>query len=297
MNIPSAYLEKIQAVYPSISLDRLEFNQEGMVNDVVIVDRQLVFRFPKTDWAQEVLSHEVKVLELIKNRVDLQVPHFESISQEFVTYQLIRGEPLSRSTLLKMERREQERIFAQLGTFLQQLHELPEQLLTEADILSSGAARTKEIWLEFYDRLQHILFPHLMRHQKTWVKEHFTPILENELDLNYKPVLTHGDLGLYHILFDPNQKTINGIIDFGTAGLGDPANDIAALICNYGEEFLHYTERNYPTLKKVIDRARFWAGTTELQWALAGVHHKDTGLLLAHLGGARSVKPIGTPWI
>lgn len=295
MNIPSAYLEKIQAVYPSISLDRLEFNQEGMVNDVVIVNDRLVCRFPKTEWAQEVLCHEAKVLDLIKNRVDLQVPHFEHFSEDFVSYQLIKGEPLSRAILLKLSGREQARIFAQLGAFLKQLHDFPEEVLIKADVLSSGAARTKEIWLEFYDRLEHSIFPHLMRHQKTWVKEHFTPVLEDELNFEYKLALTHGDLGIYHILFDPDKKTISGIIDFGTAGLGDPATDIASLICNYGEEFLRHTQKNYSSLKKIVDRARFWAGTVELQWALAGVHHKDTGLLLSHIGGARSVQPIGAP--
>lgn len=295
MNIPADYLEKIRAVYPSISLDRLEFNQEGMVNDVVIVDRQLVCRFPKTEWAQEVLSHEAIVLNLLQDRVELQVPRFEHYEDDFVSYRLIRGEPLSRATLFKLSDREQELIFAQLGNFLKQLHDLPEQTLTKAGVLASGAARTKEIWVEFYDRIEHTIFPLLMRHQQTWVREHFNPVLQNKLDLNYQPVLTHGDLGVYHILFDADRKTINGIIDFGTAGLGDPATDLAALMGNYGEEFLRYMEKSYPKLQNLIDRARFWMGTVELQWALAGVHHKDTGLLLSHIGGARPVKPIGTP--
>jgi aminoglycoside phosphotransferase (APT) family kinase protein len=295
VNIPAEYLEKIRAVYPSISLDRLEFNQEGMVNDIIIVDRQLVCRFPKTEWAQEVLTHEEIVLNLLQDRVELQVPRFEHFEEDFASYRLIRGEPLSRTTLLKLSDREQEQVFAQLGNFLKQLHNLPEQMLTKAGVLSSGAARTKEIWVEFYDRIENTIFPHLMRHQKTWVREHFNPVLQNKLDLNYQPVLTHGDLGVYHILFDSDSKTINGIIDFGTAGLGDPATDLAALMGNYGEEFLRYMEKSYPTLQNIVDRARFWMGTVELQWALAGVHHKDTGLLLAHIGGARPVKPIGAP--
>ncbi|MEH2423342.1 MAG: hypothetical protein V7K48_21260 [Nostoc sp.] len=34
MNIPFSYLERIRAVYPNISIDHLDFNQDGMVNDV-----------------------------------------------------------------------------------------------------------------------------------------------------------------------------------------------------------------------------------------------------------------------
>lgn len=41
----------------------------------------------------------------------------------------------------------------------------------------------------------------------------------------------------------------------------------------------------YPGLSDVIDRARFWAGTFELQWATAGLEHDDLSLLLAHIGG------------
>ncbi len=41
VNIPSSYLKKIRAIYPNISLDHLGFNQDGMVNDVVIVNHEL----------------------------------------------------------------------------------------------------------------------------------------------------------------------------------------------------------------------------------------------------------------
>jgi hypothetical protein len=45
------------------------------------------------------------------------------------------------------------------------------------------------------------------------------------------------------------------------------------------------------------DRARFRAGVVWLQWALMGVQHKDTELLLAHIGSsARDIKPIGALW-
>lgn len=54
---------KTLSVYPSLSLDRLEFNQDGMNNDVIIVDQQLVCRFPKTDWAKEDLAMEIKILQ------------------------------------------------------------------------------------------------------------------------------------------------------------------------------------------------------------------------------------------
>ena len=55
-NIPSSYLDKIRAVYPNIPFNHLDFNQDGMVNDVVVVNHEFVCRFAKQDWGKQVLS-------------------------------------------------------------------------------------------------------------------------------------------------------------------------------------------------------------------------------------------------
>jgi hypothetical protein len=63
--IPNRYIERIQAFYPNLSLDYLEFNQDGMNNDVVVVNRQLVCRFSKTDWAKESLKSKGHIYRFI----------------------------------------------------------------------------------------------------------------------------------------------------------------------------------------------------------------------------------------
>lgn len=289
MNIPSLYLEKIRAVYPNISFDRLDFNQDGMVNDVIVVNHEIVCRFAKHDWAKQVLAHEARVLEVVRKYVDLQVPCFEHLEEGFVTYRYIKGEPLSRNTLLKLSQAPQNRVISQLAIFHQQLHSIPNQVLIDAGISDSDTKRSRSDWLQLYEEVQEILFPHLWRHQKTWVHELFTPVVTGELDLNYTPVLIDGDKAVYHILFDNETERISGLIDFGTAGLGDPACDIAVQLGNYGESIVSKMQSNYLMLKNVIERARFWAGTFELQWALTGLKYKDTSLSLAHIGLARDV--------
>ncbi|WP_339381431.1 phosphotransferase family protein [Brasilonema bromeliae] len=294
MNIPSEYLEKIRAVYPNISFEHLDFNQDGMVNVLVVVNHDLVCRFAKDDWGKEVLSHEVMVLEVVRNYVDLRVPHFEHQEVGFVSYRFIKGEPLSRNTLLKLSEASQARIISQLARFHQQLHSIPNEVLVNAEVPSSGAARSREDWLELYEQVQETLFPHLWRHQQTWIHELFAPVITGELDLSYTPVLIDGDKAVYHILFDSVSESISGVIDFGTAGLGDPACDIAVQLGNYGEGIVRRMESDYPMLPEVIDRARFWVGTLELQWAFAGIKYKDISLSLAHIGLAREVQPVGT---
>ena len=155
-----------------------------------------------------------------------------------------------------------------MAYFISQLHSIPTELL-----VASSTAPTRETWFDFYKQLESTLFPYLWRHQKTWIREHFEPVLTGELHLSYTPVLIHADLEVYHILFDPATQSLSGIIDFGTADLGDPATDIAVLLDNYGEAIVRCLVKNYPELTNLIYRARFIAGTAMLQWTLAGVQN------------------------
>ncbi len=66
-------------------------------------------------------------------------------------------------------------------------------------------------------------------------------------------------MGVYHLLFDRQTNRFNGIIDFGTAGIGDPALDFGIIIKQYGESFLRRMSQTYPEIREHIDRARFFA--------------------------------------
>ena len=71
-------------------------------------------------------------------------------------------------------------------------------------------------------------------------------------------MLRHGDFGPSNILYDAHARAIRGIIDFGSAGLGDAATDIAALMgpLSYGEAFVDRLAPVYPGLETLLDRAR-----------------------------------------
>ncbi|UBF26212.1 phosphotransferase [Kovacikia minuta CCNUW1] len=297
MTIPNHYIEKIRVVYPNLSLDYLELNQDGMNNDVVIVNHQLVCRFPKNDWAKEDLKTEVKILRVAQQFIDLPIPRLEHVEDDFVSYPLIRGTALSRHQLFKLDSLAQERVIEQLGRFYQQLHSISSDAIAASSIPASIAERSREDMLALYEQVQQLLFPHLWKHQRTWVHEHFEPLVDGTLNLDTSTALIHGDLGCYHILFDPERQCLSGIIDFGTAGIGNPAIDLAALLDNHGEAVLKRMSKYCSGIEVLIDQARFRAGVVWLQWALMGLQHKDTGLLLAHIGSsARDIQPIGASW-
>lgn len=293
--LPQPYLDRIRDRFPALPWRELEFNQDGLVNDVIVVNGDLVCRFPKHDWAPALLRQEARVLELARRHVTLPVPHFEVLEDDFAAYRFLPGEPLTRTRLLGLSGGARRAALTQLLTFLRQLHGIPQDGVEAAGIGPSDAARTREDWLAFAGQVEGRLFPLLMRHQREAFRDLFDPVRDGTLKLDYTPRLIHGDLGVYHVLFDPGAGRLSGIIDFGTAGLGDPALDLAVLLGNYGETLLVEVLPAFPELAEHIDRARFWVGTLEWQWALAGVVGGRTEFALAHLGGARDVLPTGSP--
>jgi aminoglycoside 2''-phosphotransferase len=107
------------------------------------------------------------------------------------------------------------------------------------------------------DRVTLDLLPHMMPHSGHWVEAHFEPLLKDKHFMDYNPVLTNGDLACYHLLWNKTEAFLTGVIDFGTAGIGDPASDYACVIYNYGETFLAWMARYEKAIFDAVNRARF----------------------------------------
>jgi len=293
---PAHLLERIRATFPALRLSSVRLDPDGLVNTVVIVNDEWVCRFAKDEHGMQALAHEAQVLAMVRRHVDVAVPAFEHQEPDFVAYRFIQGRPLYRHDLQELNDREQDHLAEQLGTFLRQLHAIPQAELEQHAIGRSDAQRTPEDWQRLYADVERELFPLLWRDQRDWVAHHFAPVRTGRLDLGYRPVLIHGDLAQYHILVQAETMNLTGILDFGTAGLGDPAGDFAVVISMYGERFLQRLGRTDPTVIEALDRARFLAGTVELQWVLAGLRSGDRSWFVAHIGRARDAGPIGSAW-
>jgi len=55
----SEYLDHIQQTFPTLSLQNVQINQDGMVKVSVIVNRERVFRFPREEWGIDFLRNEM----------------------------------------------------------------------------------------------------------------------------------------------------------------------------------------------------------------------------------------------
>lgn len=291
MEIPAAYLEQIRVYYPDLVISSVYADSDGLINDVYIVNNELVLRFPKNGEARETLALEISVLDLAHRYLDMPVPSFEQQAPDFVAYRMIPGDPLYRHDLLRLSEAVQDELAEQLATFLRQLHAIPVQQLEKYGLPRATTEDTLIRIKQFYEDVERELFPYLMTMAKDWVRQLFAPILNGQMDMEYVPALIHNDLAPYHILYDKTRHRISGILDFGTARVNDPAKDLTAMLLAYGEGFLQRMARYYPTINEALDRARFYAGLLELEWALIGIRTRDVSWSLCHIGWARDYFP------
>jgi aminoglycoside 2''-phosphotransferase len=275
-------LQQIRARCPELRISSVRVQTGGQRSDVLVINDALVFRFPRTPAGAHSLAAETAILRAIAGRVPLPTPtpRFEYLAVDdaaagpaFVGYPWLPGQPLRRALLQRLDLATQRHLASQLGGFLHALHTIPPQVLPGGLDVQDGRAR----WLDFYARVHATLFASMRPAARRDVERHFETYLASGEELAFRPVLRHGDFGPTNILYDSSAGSISGIIDFGSAGLGDPATDIAGLLgpLSYGEAFVDLLAPAYPDLEALLGRARFYAGTFALQEALWGVEHDD----------------------
>ncbi len=289
----SAYIQAIRDVYPDLGIKTTQFNQDGQFNNVLIINDESIFRFPKTEREATKLITEVALLRSLQNRVTLPIPNpvYRSaetapVGQNFMGYSLLAGEPFWRKTFYAIKDEGLlQHLANQLATFLYQMHS------TQSGELAMNLPDFQgcEEWIDLYNRFRNKLFPFMRPEACARVVQHFERFLSDERNCTYTPTLIHGDFGPSNILYDARTESISGIIDFSSTGWGDPALDFAAIICSvsYGEVFLQRFATVYPGIDAVLSRARFYAGTFALQEALYGIEDDDPEFFENGIAGYR----------
>ncbi len=182
---------------------------EGYDFEVVVVDDEWVFRFPRRSGVEEALELEILLLPLIAPALPVGVPSFEHVSRDplFVGYRLIRGEPLvdedpdGRPCVPRRAARARS-VRASRG--------------------ASGLGRGLPRPVREFERL---VFPRLDPDLRARGKRLFGDV---ETLVGFTPALLHADLGPAHLLVSGGRLV--GVIDWGDTRVGDPALDYAWLL-------------------------------------------------------------------
>lgn len=286
-------LDLIRRILPGLQITSARRGEDGLVNDVVVVNDEWVFRFARDEQSRQTLWRELRTLTALEGRITLRIPRVEHHDKDWFAYRFIPGVPLTRGRLESARPATRERVMTQLACFLSELHASLQDSSSSRLVVDSATARAA--CERLYASLELELFPYMMAHSRESAIELFRPAFEGRVDLGYVAAFLHGDLMPYHLCYDPDQKRLNGVIDFGDAGWGDPATDIASLLLGLGESMVSLMQAAYPDLPSLMQRARFHARTLELRWSLQAVRTRSPAWFLCHLGYARDLMPPLTP--
>jgi aminoglycoside 2''-phosphotransferase len=276
MDVAETYLRRVREAFPELAAGRARLRGgESQFNTVLVVDEALIFRFPRGPQAAAGLADEVALLDHLAGRLPLPTPRplYRAADPRtgglaFIGYPMLPGQPLWRETLAAIgDGAALDRMALQLAGFLRALHGLPAPELPPAP---EEAAR----WAALFDDFERELFALVRPDARAGVLRLRGRLLA-ELRRGPPPAaLRHGDFGGGNLLYDPQTLCISAVIDFGAAGLGDPAADVAAL-STYGEAFLARGLPAYPAMAAMLPRARLYRQTFALQQALHALRAGD----------------------
>jgi aminoglycoside 2''-phosphotransferase len=292
MDTLAQYEKRIGEISPQTAIRSIRLNSEGLLNDVVIVNEELVFRFPKHEYGFKHLKDEANILRLLQSRISLEIPRPAYVGPDVLVYTMIPGETLRRDVIMRLPEDDQQAVADQLAQFLKELHSLPIHQ-SDFEIPVADALMQYQGWVDVYGRIRDKVFPLLVQYLREWATEHFESHLADRSNFEYERKMVDTDLAPYHIMFDRSSRRIRGIIDFGCAGLGDPAIDLGVIMYHYGESFTDRLYNVYPDAEDYLKRARFYAGAHELRWLLAGIERNEPFWFAVHIGGAQDIRYTG----
>ena len=266
------YLGLIRRHLPDFAAERAQLlHSSGQFNTVLCVNDEWIFRFPKSPDVAAELAQELQILPRLQGKLPFPIPNPQVEARDpvsgqllFMAYPLLPGEPLQRNLFAELEHDNSivKQLANDLATFLQALHGISPAALR----LESRGEDARQAWAQIYDDVQEKLYAHMRADAQQAVSRNFKAALDDQSLWRFDVCLIHGDFGTGNILCGDGR--ISGIIDFGFCGIGDPAQDLGALISSYGEPFVERVMGHYPALREGLRRARFYRQNYALIQAL-----------------------------
>jgi aminoglycoside 2''-phosphotransferase len=276
-------LARIRREFPELRFSAATLNDLGEDHAVVVLDERWVFRFPRSEAVAGHGAAERRLLAQLNAASPLATPRYEYVSRggDFAGYRMITGTPLTEDVFAALTRAAQERILAEIGAFLGVLHRLP------AELVAGGPGFEDAAWFaQRYSKRRQTLAGAL------------GPALAAAADRFYaafpaavatpRRVLIHRDFTEDHILFDPDQGRLAGVIDFTDAALGDAAFDFSWLWA-YGGWAPAWAASSYGAdtdIPGLPPRALWWftrLRIDQLWWSLSGARAYDVAKIKREL--------------
>ncbi|GAA0363817.1 hypothetical protein GCM10009530_11880 [Microbispora corallina] len=275
----------VAAQLPRCRIDSVDLLGAGQDNTAYEVDGELIVRFsdePDPQRRAAKVNDEAELLAAVAAISPLPVPEpaFTVAERGCLAYVKIPGVPLIDLPLPQRSAHSMS-IAAALGELLSVLHRAPLARMAE---LVDADDQPNAVWLaeaaEMYDTLA------------SWVPAAHRPAVEAFLATpppadGQELVFSHNDLGIEHVLVDPDTGKVTGIIDWSDAAIVDPAYDFGLICRDLGPQAVRVALRDYHAdpheIEAISTRAVFYARCSVLEDLAYGVetgHRKylDNGL-------------------
>lgn len=232
----------LQEQFPTLMpLTEIKCIGEGWDNKVYLVNKKIIFRFPRRKIAVELIERENQVLKvlpsLIASNIAIPNPRYIGYATPRYPYPFQGYEILEGVSGCHAQLTEQERIasLAPLANFLKQLHSIDEAQALGIGARSQVFDRTivTNTVNTLNERIDKIISKKLYNINKDCFKHEITLAEKIMLPMNDK-CLIHGDLYCRHLMF--NQGKLTGIIDWGDTGINNKSVDLAVIWSFYPRE-------------------------------------------------------------
>lgn len=266
----------LSAGYQIEQWSRLRTGQNSIA---ILANDAWVFRYPLHRGAADSMELEVAVLRVVHGRLPVFTPdpeisvEVEGLDWRVIGYPFIPGQILCKDQISDMGAASLSRLGKDLGRFLTTLHSTPSSLFIGSNL---RAEDINERWASFMEDVRSILKPRITSSEWNRSNRKLNKSIEKIKMFQYETVLCHRDFGLGNFVFDGRSR-LAGVIGFGSAGLGDPAVDIATLIGTnaLGDSMIEYVRPAYTLTDDLLQRARIYRATFPLQQALLGAKNDD----------------------
>jgi aminoglycoside phosphotransferase (APT) family kinase protein len=275
-------LEPLQVLrdrFPALDLRDSRTIEDGWDSLVLEVGGELIFRFPRRREVENWVEREIALLPELAEALPVEVPRFEYIARNgilCVGYRKLVGEP---GTALS------ERGGDDLGSFLAALHRFPVERARALGVSCYEPAAWRRHFANFCADLHRRVLPMLAPSERERAEALFAQVAE----LDFEPVLVHGDLGPEHVLVRAGR--VAGVIDWSDARVGDPALDLAWCLHGTSQATGDAVARSYGVDAQVRERSLFYRRLGPWYEVVYGLDTDQPRFVESGLAGVRSRLP------
>lgn len=279
------------------------------------VDDEWIFLIARTHEAARSLARVGRLMPELAPTLPLATPRVSyagsvvEAGRMYLGYRPIPGVELIPARFQALPAATQARIAAELAEFLVQVHRFPSAQAEQAGVVfcpypfaaSEDGLEDGPAEALFQRDLERVCsYPEFDQAAREFCRRILSRYLDDPVNLDFTPVLLHGEVSQDHVLYDPEDERLTGIIDFNGVVIGDPDRDLLYLYEEYGMPFMVLFLEHYPAgdRRRLLTKLQFfhnWMTVLRLLWALDHQYSPGIALRLRQLRQCQAEES-APPW-